>query len=193
MYSKYKSQVNTLSPVAIRLGQSQVHAPDHNTWGVVTCDTCKIEFAIGPNRIHGARIGEREQQLIQILFAVKFVNRRPPHHSFDCDGWPERWHAQRIAVLKTLQISPNAMQQKIVGINLFEQNLPAIMLDTSQRPARCHSTGRKKCIQRRRKRTHVVCPRCSDLSNYINAHASKPKQRDVYGNVAKLRSHHTLH
>jgi hypothetical protein len=60
MYSKYKSQVNTLSPVAIRLGQSQVHAPDHNTWGVVTCDTCKIEFAIGPNRIHGPRISEQE-------------------------------------------------------------------------------------------------------------------------------------
>ena len=51
MYSKYKSKITPLSPVAIRVGQSEVYAPEHHTWGIVTCDICDSQFAIGPNRM----------------------------------------------------------------------------------------------------------------------------------------------
>jgi cysteinyl-tRNA synthetase len=50
----YKTSIRPLSPVAIKLNQWEVHAPDHETWGVVTCDICKQKFALGPNRIYGS-------------------------------------------------------------------------------------------------------------------------------------------
>ena len=58
MFSHYKSQVDPLCPVAIKQGQSEVHAPNHEIWGVVLCDQCSERFAVGPNRIYGARISE---------------------------------------------------------------------------------------------------------------------------------------
>jgi hypothetical protein len=51
----YEQKLQPLCPVAIKVGQHQVHAPDHDTWGIVTCDSCGVQFHIGPNRIHGAR------------------------------------------------------------------------------------------------------------------------------------------
>ncbi len=54
-YKEYKEKMSPLCPVAIKLYQSEVHAPEHTDWGVVTCDGCKAEFAIGPHRIYGAR------------------------------------------------------------------------------------------------------------------------------------------
>ena len=58
MFSHYKSQLDPISPVAIKQGQTEVHAPNHEVWGIVTCDECGERFAIGPNRIYAARISE---------------------------------------------------------------------------------------------------------------------------------------
>jgi hypothetical protein len=55
----YKAELHSLSPVAVKQGQTEVHAPDHETWGVVKCDLCDDKFLIGPNRIHGARISQQ--------------------------------------------------------------------------------------------------------------------------------------
>ena len=55
----YKSELHSLSPVAVKRGQTEVHAPDHDTWGLVKCDLCEDAFLLGPNRIHGARITEQ--------------------------------------------------------------------------------------------------------------------------------------
>jgi hypothetical protein len=65
MYSKYETQFEPLSPVAIKLGQHKVHAPYHGTWGLVTCDKCKEEFAIGPNLIHGTDDASEERSVAQ--------------------------------------------------------------------------------------------------------------------------------
>ena len=54
-YSKYKTEITPLCPVAIRLGQTEVHASGHSHWGVVTCEGCEAQFVIGPNRIYGSR------------------------------------------------------------------------------------------------------------------------------------------
>ena len=69
MYRKYKSKMDSLSPVAVKLGQHEVHAPGHDHWGVVTCDKCGETFAIGPNRIYGAQLDERAcaQQFERLL------------------------------------------------------------------------------------------------------------------------------
>jgi hypothetical protein len=59
-YIGYKAKIESLSPVAVKLCQTEVHAPGHDTWGVVTCDACGEKFCIGPNRIYGSRRGEHK-------------------------------------------------------------------------------------------------------------------------------------
>lgn len=56
----YKTSIRPLGPVAIKMNQWEVHAPDHATWGTVSCNKCKDKFAIGPNRIYGSRTSEEE-------------------------------------------------------------------------------------------------------------------------------------
>jgi hypothetical protein len=53
-YSPYKTQVRHPSPVAVKCSQSEVNAPDHDTWGMVNCDDCSERFMIGPNRHYGS-------------------------------------------------------------------------------------------------------------------------------------------
>jgi hypothetical protein len=66
MLSKgYKHQIDCLSPVAVKRGQIDVCAPDHDTWGIVTCGICGEQFAIGPNRRYGSR--RSEQDCVQSL------------------------------------------------------------------------------------------------------------------------------
>jgi hypothetical protein len=50
-------RLDPLCPEAVKWHQTAVHAP---TWGIVTCDTCKEEFFIGPHRFHGSRIDAEE-------------------------------------------------------------------------------------------------------------------------------------
>lgn len=57
-YIDYK--IDPLCPVAVKMGQTAVHAPAHAAWGVVRCDGCDERFFIGPNRIHGSRISAEE-------------------------------------------------------------------------------------------------------------------------------------
>lgn len=49
----YKTQIQTLHVVAIKKGQYEVNAPEHATWGTVTCDSCHSEFLIGPPALYG--------------------------------------------------------------------------------------------------------------------------------------------
>jgi hypothetical protein len=44
----------SFNPVAIRLGQHHIYAPDHDTWCTVTCHRCGVAFAVGPNRNLGS-------------------------------------------------------------------------------------------------------------------------------------------
>lgn len=53
--SGYKFDLQSFNPVAIKAGQHEVRAPEHDDWGSVTCDQCKEKFHIGPNRIYGTR------------------------------------------------------------------------------------------------------------------------------------------
>ena len=56
----YRSEINPLNPVAIKLGQGNVHAPNHETWDVVKCPHCADKFALGPNQIYGSRITKED-------------------------------------------------------------------------------------------------------------------------------------
>lgn len=56
----YKAELNAIGPIAVRIGQLNLRAPQHSTWGVVSCDVCQAQFAIGPNRHYGSRVPEAD-------------------------------------------------------------------------------------------------------------------------------------
>jgi hypothetical protein len=77
-YQPYKTQTTPICPVAIKLGQIEVHAPRHSMWGVFTCECGEI-FAVGPHRIYATRASEQTvvKQLEAILTAEH--KRNLPH------------------------------------------------------------------------------------------------------------------
>ena len=84
MYSKYKSHISPLSPVVIKCDQVEVNAPQHDTWGVITCEVCNDRFAIGPNRIHTSRMtGQDAVQQAETLLAQDHANNQPHRNSYE--------------------------------------------------------------------------------------------------------------
>ena len=81
------TKITPLCPVAVKLNQSEVHAPDHATWGFVSCDRCEDKFALGPNRIYGSRTSEKEcvKQLEDIL-KTDHQQGRPHANSYELEG-----------------------------------------------------------------------------------------------------------
>ena len=67
----YEKKLQPLWPVAVKALQTEVHAPDHDIWGIVTCDSCGEQFHLGPNRMFGAKITAEEcsKQLQTLLTA----------------------------------------------------------------------------------------------------------------------------
>jgi hypothetical protein len=59
-FKPYHKKTGTPGSVAVKLGRTAVYAPEHELWGVVTCEECSDRFVIGPHRIHGSRIGEQD-------------------------------------------------------------------------------------------------------------------------------------
>jgi hypothetical protein len=83
----YKASVRTLSPVAIKLNQREIHGPDHDTWEVVSCDGCKDKFAVGPNRIYGSRTTKEECVAeLKELLKQDHLNGRLHPNSYELRG-----------------------------------------------------------------------------------------------------------
>ena len=83
----YKTRLVSLHPVAIKLNQWEVHAPDHNTWGVFSCHSCKDKFALGPNRIFGSRTTEAEcVKELEDLLKADHETGRPHPNSYELQG-----------------------------------------------------------------------------------------------------------
>jgi len=81
---KYKSAVNPLCPVAIKAGQMEVHAPEHSTWGVVSCDKCDDKFCIGPNLKHGSRVTDATwAKMLAAVLAEDHAKNRPHANSIE--------------------------------------------------------------------------------------------------------------
>lgn len=78
MSKSYESELNTTAPVAIKQDQKEIHAPEHDTWGVVTCSACGDRFAVGPHRIYGSRTTEQQcvEQLEKVLASEHKVGRK---------------------------------------------------------------------------------------------------------------------
>jgi len=83
-YKPYGKQIDPLCPLAVRLHQTAVHAPAHETWGIVTCDGCKEEFFLGLNRIHGSRISPQGcAQRLEALLAEDHMRSRAHQDSYE--------------------------------------------------------------------------------------------------------------
>ena len=81
---EYKHALIGLNPVAVRQHQTEVYAPDHTTWSTVSCKDCTAEFAIGPNRIHGARQTEKKcLELLEARLADDHKHNRTHPNSYE--------------------------------------------------------------------------------------------------------------
>ena len=86
-FTNYKTKIQPLCPVAIKIGQTEVHAPDHDDWGVVRCDQCAAEYAIGPNRIHGShRKGEDGAKDLEAILKKDHERKQPHANSYELPG-----------------------------------------------------------------------------------------------------------
>jgi hypothetical protein len=82
-YEPYKKVLITLNPVAVKTGQTEVHAPGHRNWGIYTCD-CGAEFHIGPSLIYGSRQSDKEcVKLLEDRLAEDHKNNRPHQNSYE--------------------------------------------------------------------------------------------------------------
>ncbi len=81
-YKTYKTKLDSLCPVAIKLHQMEVHAPGHSTWGILTCDACGDEFGIGPNQIHGSQ--KTEEECVKQLEAILAEDHRKQQNHRNC-------------------------------------------------------------------------------------------------------------
>jgi hypothetical protein len=83
-YEKYRTQVAPICPVAIKLGQVEVNAPEHDHWGIVSCDACEDKFAIGPNRTYGSRRADVDcARDLEALLAEDHRLNRPHQDSLE--------------------------------------------------------------------------------------------------------------
>jgi cysteinyl-tRNA synthetase len=82
----YKTRLTPLCPVAIKLNQWEVHAPDHSTWGVISCDSCKDKFALGPNRIYGGQASEQKcVKQLEDRLRTDHRDGRPHENSYELE------------------------------------------------------------------------------------------------------------
>lgn len=84
---RYETKITPLGVVAVREGQSEVHAPEHDNWGSVTCDVCGVRFFLGAHRIYGFR-GEKAdfvRQLEEILSQEHKMNH-PHQNAYELGG-----------------------------------------------------------------------------------------------------------
>jgi hypothetical protein len=83
-FKPYGKKIGPLCSVAVKLGQTAVYAPEHELWGVVTCDECREKFVIGPHRIHGSRIGEQDcAKRLEALLNEDHKQNRPHADSYE--------------------------------------------------------------------------------------------------------------
>ncbi len=85
-FTEYTEKISPLCPVAIKVGQSVVHAPEHSEWGVAVCDFngCGERFKIGLHRFYGTKITTKScvKQLEQLL-ADDHANGRIHANSYE--------------------------------------------------------------------------------------------------------------
>src|SRR6266581_2559669 len=73
-----------------------------------------LHFDVAERRSGKDASGELEG-LAEICFSAQLVYGRAAHHTIDGHRGAERRNPQRVPILETLQVSPDAVQEKIVA------------------------------------------------------------------------------
>jgi hypothetical protein len=83
----YKEQLQTINPVAVKLNQREVNAPEHADWGTVTCDRCNEKFSIGHHRMYPQEGQEnRYVKAFEEILADEHRQGIPHKNGYDL-GW----------------------------------------------------------------------------------------------------------
>jgi len=85
-FTEYKEKVSPLCPVAIKIGQSALNAPDHTDWGVVACDFagCGEKFRVGAHRFYGTKSSAQTcVKQLELLLADDHAKKRIHANSYE--------------------------------------------------------------------------------------------------------------
>src|SRR5258708_21099788 len=85
----------------------------------------------------------QSQRLEQIFFATQLVDRGPAYHALNRDLRSSWRNENCIAGLQSPDIAPNAIQNQIVGINLLDELLAAIVFKGAERTLIAGSAARQ--------------------------------------------------
>lgn len=77
----YYSEYDGFNPVAIKLHQSDIHAPDHASAGVVKCDSCGEEFGIGYHRLYPQGDMKQVASKLEQILSTDHKNNNRPHEN----------------------------------------------------------------------------------------------------------------
>ena len=82
----YYSEYDGFNPVAIKLHQSDIHAPDHASAGVVKCDSCGEEFGIGYHRLYPQGDMKQVASKLEQILSTDHKNNRPHENIYELPG-----------------------------------------------------------------------------------------------------------
>jgi hypothetical protein len=81
--SDYYEEFHGFDPVAIKLRQTEVHAPEHTTWGTVKCDSCGEEFGVGCHRLYPTNSEKECVAKLEGILAADHRAGRPHPNLYD--------------------------------------------------------------------------------------------------------------
>ncbi len=84
----YKAAFHGLDPVAVKLHQTEIHAPQHTTWGTVKCDSCGEEFAVGCHRLYPTNTETECVAKLERILAADHKAGRPHENLYDLVAYP---------------------------------------------------------------------------------------------------------
>ncbi len=83
--SPYKATFQGTGPVAVRLHQREIHAPEHTTWGTVKCDSCDEEFGVGCHRLYPTNTEAECVAKLERILAADHRAGRSHENAYDLD------------------------------------------------------------------------------------------------------------
>jgi hypothetical protein len=79
----YMREFPGVDPVAVKLDQTEIHAPQHTTWGTVKCESCGEEFGVGCHRLYPTNTEREYVTKLERILAADHKAGRPHENLYD--------------------------------------------------------------------------------------------------------------
>ena len=141
----------------------------------------------------GGQPARHRDQIIECLLALEFEDRGDVHAAADGGELPNGRNEDDIAGKKLRVLRFVALEEKIVDIELGDDSVGALQLDTAHRALGAGPAGCKQRIDQRGKRTDRVGAGLSDLADHENLDGAQFAQSDDEIEILEDAGHRAAH